>query len=558
MPSAPARRSSNYASRLAKPRARKPDARPSGYGNDRNPQPPGGFSFGTNTIGGPAFVDPYGARRAPSPWQLVENFSGISYAMVARKADGVAKIPLRLMCDGSRKILGGKPRSCSDPIKVTRRTAIGHARAGKVSPSAVDEVYEIRNHPFLDVLDCPDPSRIFTRRKLLWILSAYQDVVGHGFLIPEGNGWDWKDEDQDRKKGPPEFLWLIYPQFTIPFREARSVIPRAWQYFESYIPFRAAIWFRHSISLRDAYASPYSPLYAADMYRQQEAEFIATYNQVLAMGPRPNVVASAKDPLMPPGEAERRRLEQDFVRRHAAGNSGGIWVNTGAWDFTPISYSPADMAGKELAEYDRTNMATILGVPPTYFTTETNLANLEAADEYFARFAVEPMCFTIAETLTQIVQEWDKRLYFQFDPVLVEDELKQAQTDKIYVDMGAVTLNELNEEKKYTPKKWGDEPWLPGTLVQPSMAQQKHDLAIESGKKGMEQQDAAIESQKANDAFNMQVPAPDGWDDGSGSGSSSGDAGGDPGDDQDPAERALAEREAAWQALTRTLSGTAA
>lgn len=476
-----------YVRQLARARAGSPKVAKKVRSDGTDLQPPGGFSYGTSIIGGPLYSDPFGAKRAPTPWQLIENFGGISYAMVSRIADAVAKVPLRLYGDNSRKILG-RLRSACDPIVVSRSTATQHARRGFISGGAVDEVFEVRNHPFLDTLDKPDPWGYFSRKKLLWLMAAYQTVVGAGFLVPEGKLWgDWKNP---LRKGPPEHLWVIYPQFAIPFRESQSPTIKAWQYFRDYIPFEAAIWFRHSISLRDAYGSTYSPLYAAEMYRSQEAEFISIYNQIYALGPRPNVVASAKDPNMPPGEAERKRLEQDFVRRHAAGNAGGIWVNTGAWEFTPISYSPADMGGKELAEYDRNNMACILGLPPTYFTTDTNLANLEAADAYFARFAVEPMCASIAETLTSIVQAWDKRLYFAFDPVLAEDELKQAQIEDIRLRNGSATINLINQEKKYPNFDWGDEP-----LIDKGM--QPLSVTLQQAQQGLAQQQAAMEQSQA-------------------------------------------------------------
>jgi hypothetical protein len=68
-------------------------------------------------------------------------------------------------------------------------------------------------------------------------------------------------------------------------------------------------------------------------------------------------------------------------------------------------------------------------------------------------------------------------------------------------------------------------------------------LIVKGAEKSFEQQDAAIESQKANDAFNLTAEIPDGWDEGDG------------GDDEgDSTERTLA----ALQALNRTLRGTAA
>jgi hypothetical protein len=275
----------------------------------------------------------------------------------------------------------------------------------------------------------------------------------------------------------------------IPFREPGSPLIESYWYFKDRIPYEALIRFRHSISLRDAYGSSYSPLYAGDVYADQEDRFMAIFDQVLG-GPRPSLLISAKDSTEPLGETERKRLSQDIKRQNSGGEAGGLLVVNPAIDVTPLSYSPADLAGMQVSEYDRTNLAAIFGLPPTYFTTETNLANLEAADAFFARFGVEPMCRSIAKTLTRIVQSWDRRLYFQFDPVLAEDELKKAQVDKIYVDMGAVTLNQLNEEKKYPPVEWGNEPIFPNNMVPWSML-------IEQLQQGIASQQAATEQGKA-------------------------------------------------------------
>lgn len=451
--------------------------------------PPGGFSFGTSWFGGPYYTDKYGARRAPSPFKLVENYQALVYAMVARKRDAVAKVPLRLYADGSR--VQGRPRRSCDPIPVSRAVGQRHARAGRISAAAVDQVYEIRDHPILDALDKPDPDGYFDRTKLIGLLCAYQDVVGQAFLVPEGNGWDWKAGTVG--SGPPELLWVIYPQYVIPVRYGSTPLINYWQYFRDYIPKESALWFRQSVSLRDAYGSAFSPTYAGDMYQDQEGKFIANYDQVLGLGVRPDMIATAKDPMMPPGEMERKRFEQDAKRRHSGGNVGGILVNNGAWDFTPMTYSPADLAGKDIAEYDRNCLAAIFGIPPTYFTTDTNLANLEAADESFARFGVAPMCKAIEGPFTHLVQTWDKRLYFEFDPVIAEDELQRAQIDKIYVDMGAVTINQLNEEKKYPKVPWGEEPLFNKNMQTWSQMQESFEQSMEQGKAAMEQGAAGID-----------------------------------------------------------------
>jgi hypothetical protein len=466
----------------AKSPARAPDA-----------SPPGRFSTGTGTVGGPQYTDAFGRRRAPTPWQLVEKYKSLVYAMVARNADAVTRIPLRLMMDGSR-VQGGPPNRACDPIKVSRSVGRRAAESGKVSSAAVDQVYEVRTHPMLRVLDRPDPYGCFSRRQLLSLMVAYQDVVGSAYLVPDGNGWDWRTGRVGRTA--PEILWVLYPQYVIPIRYPASPLVKDWQYFADRVPFENALWFRQKMSLRDAYGGSYSPTYAGDVYADQEDRQVSIFDQLLGNGARPNLIVTAKDPMMPPGEVERLRFEQDMNSRQAGGNAGGLLVNLGAWDFTPVNYAQTDTAAKEFSEYDRNNLACIFGQPPTYYTTDTNLANLQAAREHHAIFGVEPRCCVLADVLTAMVQLWDQRLFFQFDPCLPEDDEIKARIVDMQVKSGLITINEANEEGRWPKKPYGDEPWMPGTMVQPSMAREKHD-------QGLAQGDAAMESQQKRDDFEL-------------------------------------------------------
>lgn len=465
--------------------------------NSKNgPRPPGHFGFGTQLQGGPAFTDAFNSRRAPTPAQLVENYSALIYAMVARNRNAVARLPMRLLADGSR--VQGKPARACDPIKVSRAIGQRLARSGQISSAAVDQVYEVRSHPLLDVLDNPDPYGSFTREKLIGLMASYQDVVGFGLLVPEGNGWDWTKSGQ--VKGPPDYLWVVYPQYAIPARLAESPIVNYFQYFASQIPLESVLWFRQNHSLRDPYGSSFSPTYAGESYRKQEQEQVAIYSQVLSLGPRPNLIATAKDANMPPGKPEADAFATDLVRKQSAGYAGGILINTGAWEFQEANYSPADMGGKEISEYDLYRLAAIFDQPATFYTVETNDANLKAAERQHWVNGVEPRCKTVASTFTQLAKRFDPRLSFQFDHGENEDELVKAQVEKIYVDMGAITINQLNEEKKYPSVPWGDEPMFPTTMLPYSMLVAQHEQTMEQGQAQMDsmgtQDELAADSQE--------------------------------------------------------------
>jgi len=223
------------------------------------------------------------------------------------------------------------------------------------------------------------------------------------------------------------------------------------------------------------------------MYSDLEDKFVTLQDQILGLGPMPRVVATAKDAMMPPGKEEAIAFKQDMRSRQSGGAAGGLYVNTGAWDFTPMTYSPTDLSGMDLSEYDMYRMASIFDQPPTYYTVDTNLANLQAADEQHAKMGIEPRCVRIAGTLTDFVKMFDPRLFFAFDSCLREDEQQKAAIIDMALKNGSITINQANMESQWPPAPYGDEPWIPGTLVQPSMAMELHE-------QGMEQQKQALES----------------------------------------------------------------
>ena len=460
---------------------RKRDKIPSGD-DPRAPKPPGNFSFGTSILGGPLFTDNYGGRRAPSPWTLIEKYKSLVYAMCSRNEKAVCRIPLRLYADSS-KVAYGKPRSACDPCKVTRSVAIDLCKRGLISAGATDQVYEVRNHPVIDCLDKPDPYGYFNRTALLSLICRYNDTVGTAYLVPEGPGW----RGNKAPKGPPEYLWILYSQYVIPTRQGGTPLISFFQYFNERIPFEDCIWFRQTISLRDPYGSGYSPTYAGDMYSDLEDKWVSLQDQILGLGPMPRVVATAKDPLMAPGRDEAIALRQDMFRQQSGGRAGGIYVNTGAWDFTPMTYPPQDISGMQISEYDLYRLAAIYDQPATYYTVDTNLANLQAADKQHAEMGVEPRCKRIADTLTAFTRQFDPRLFWAFDPALPEDEVAKNQSKSIMYNAGVITGNEWIQEDKYEPKPYLNEPWIAGTLKQPSMLSEQH-------QQGMEQQKQQLES----------------------------------------------------------------
>jgi hypothetical protein len=156
-------------------------------------------------------------------------------------------------------------------------------------------------------------------------------------------------------------------------------------------------------------------------------------------------------------------------------------------------------------------LAAVFDQPPTYYTIDSNLANLQAADEQHAKQAVEPRCKAIAGTLTNLVRMWDERLFFSFDPPLAEDEESRMKVVQMRLNSGLTTINQENEEARWPKVPYGDQPWLPGTVMQPSMLMQKHEQSLKQGAAALKQSaaslkqgEANIESQRRRDKFELR------------------------------------------------------
>lgn len=455
------------------------------------PQPPGRFSFGTNVRGGPRTTDAFGLRRAPSPPELIERYHAINYAMVNRNRDACSKVRIRLMADGSRA--QGKPGPLGEPVPMERSVGQRAYEQGRLlSKAGVNHTYEITQHQLIDTLDHPDPYGNFTRAKLIGLISAYNDVVGFNVLVPEGNGWDWTDRSE-RRLGAPEFLWVTYSQWVIPTRTGRSPIPDTFVYFADRIPVQSCLWFRHSLSLVDPYGAAFSPTYANEPYSKQEQELVSILSQQLGIGPRPNIMMTAKDAALGVNPIAKQALEQDMKRKFAAYGAGGLYVNDGSWDVNVLDYPKADVGGMQVAQHDRDNQASIYGQPPTYYTVDSNLANLEAADAQYAKFGIEPRMVSICDTLTWLAKKCDERLFFMHDPVIAEDEEKRENVFTMQLASGRRTINMVNADLQESPVPYGEEPWLPSTLQQPSMAMAMHEQTLKQGDQALESGEQADE-----------------------------------------------------------------
>jgi len=489
------------------------------WGALRGKSAPQGYGGWYNA--GPAFTDAFRSRRAPSRPEMVEAYKSIAYACAQINAGAVTKTPLRLYVTTAKG--QATPKSSLVPDSSESRSRI-KALCGRkdVQPyiRKAESVNEVADHPWLQAIVAANPD--FDQTALLKFTVLSLDITGNAFWVPD-----------DYKLGVPSALWPIHPQYVTPVRRAATIQVDAWQYFGQTYERNEILHFRH-VSLKDPYGSGYGPTEAAFEHARLHDSFTSVQGSLLEQGVRPSVIVSPKDANMPMTGAERARFESDINRKLSGGGSGRAWVTDGSIDVHPLTFPPSDLAALDISDNALQRFANCFGVPMSLLKTEdVNLANLEAGLKQHAQFAVEPRCVEIAGALTRFVhnygrklrgieekdRSWD-RLFFAFDDPSGEDQERKAKIFDLYLKNGTKTINEVRTELGDKPVAWGDEPWLPGTLIQPSTMQAREDRAATQAEHGMaladqlanqEQQEDTEDDNKEKPASKAYSPAQKAW-----------------------------------------------
>jgi HK97 family phage portal protein len=408
--------------------------------------------------GGPTWGDQWRTKRSPVPSELVEQYKAVAYACVRLNATGVARVPLRLYCKtGPADRPARRDTSPVAPRQEKYLRSLPHVRA---SVARDDDVDEVREHPFLDALQKPCPE--FDGQQFLEYLTACLDVVGSAYFQPI--------------RPDPSYAasqwWPLQAQYVMPVKATGDPdrVLREYTFFGQTIPADQLERIRE-ISLRDPYLSGYAPMQACYEQSGLTNYYTAAVEDILRSGNRPSGMVSAKDGEYTMNADQVKRARADFTKHFARGNSGGLMFVEGAYQYTPLSWSPTDLGGLEITKTQRLVMANCFDVPISLLQAEdSNRAVAEAGNYQHQRNGIEPRCKRIAGCLTSMARAVDPRLFFGFDNAVEEDIERRSKVVDMQVKSGLRTINQINAEDGIDPVPYGDEPWLDSKLVQPSEA----------------------------------------------------------------------------------------
>jgi HK97 family phage portal protein len=389
-------------------------------------------------------------QRPPSPTELLAELKNTAWTCASINAAVCASIPPRLYV--ATRPDQPAPKCLTQPVEPRteqRLRALPHLPPSQAKAARIEEVLE---HPLLTLLRQVNPAH---NAFDLWELTTlYQEVHGSAYWHLSWGGL-----------GIPAEIWVLPSQNVSPRREPDS--PSIVDYYlyrngaaeQRFAPDQV-IHFRYP-DPRDPYTSGLSPLRACYEQVALLSDYSAMRKAIYENHAIPSAVISPDEVI---GEEERDRLEAQWNGKFRRGGAGRVLVGESGLKVQLLSHSMGDLAALADMRATKEDICNAFHVPLAFLTSETNLANLQAAEHQHLAQAIAPRLQRRDEKLNeQLVPLFDPsgRLFLASDdpvPLNREQHRLQQEADLRY---GVVTINEVRQERGLPPVDWGRTPWLP-------------------------------------------------------------------------------------------------
>lgn len=152
-----------------------------------------------------------------------------------------------------------------------------------------------------------------------------------------------------------------------------------------------------------------------------------------------------------------------------SGNSHKTIITEGGAKIQPIGTPPKDMEFLNQRKFSRDEILAVFGVPPIKvgIYEDANRANAKEQDKTFKVEKILPLQKYISQKITRSIIDTieDCPVKFGFNPIDLRDAKDQADIDKIHLDNGLKTINELRKREGLDAVSWGDKPLINSRIV---------------------------------------------------------------------------------------------
>jgi len=396
---------------------------------------------------GTGFIDSYKRNRNPTPNELIAELKGTAWTCATLNVAACESNSPRLYVKTSAD--EPLPKCLTKPINKKTDDRLRRLPYLSAYTKSATQIQEVVQHPLLTLLDQVNP--IHNAFDLWELTTLYQEVHGSAFWYLTFDAL-----------GVPIEIWILPSQNITPRKEPSS--PNVVDYYEYRVGKSVerfspdhVIHFRYP-DPRDPYNSGLSPLRACFEEVSLISDYAAFKQAKFQNRAIPDAIVSPDEVI---GEEERDRLEEQWNRKFRKGGAGRILVGETGLKVQLLSQSMGDVAA--MAEMGKTkeDVANAFHVPLAFLTTQTNLANLQAAEHQHMTKAIGPRLQRRDEKLNeQLIPIYDptRRLFLASEDPSPIDPEQAWETLRINLEFGVITINEARESQGLPTTSWGNEP----------------------------------------------------------------------------------------------------
>jgi len=383
-------------------------------------------------------LDRWRVLGTPSLSQLIQELKGTAWSCITINSSVCASFTPKLFVRTNSQ--QARPRA------VTRALSKAWQRRLKASSPEVEEVVE---HPLLTLLAAVNP--VHNSFDLFELTQIYLETIGRAYwYIPRG------------PSGIPENIWILPAQNVTPrAEEGSSNVIDHYEYRTQKglekIAEEDVIFFRFP-DPRDPYLGGLSPLRACWEQATLASQYTSFRLAKFENHAIPDAIVSPEEIM---GDDERERIETAWNAKFRKSGAGRVVVGESRLRVTLLEHSMGDLAALADAKATKEDIANAFHVPISYYTTETNLANLQAAQELHMSVAINPRLRrrdqTINEKLLPIYDPSGRLFVCSEDPIPEHRDYVLAQ-QRQDLELGVLTINEVRQERGLIPVAWGEIP----------------------------------------------------------------------------------------------------
>ena len=333
------------------------------------------------------------------------------------------------------------PRCATRALDAGQLQRLRHSATASIRLRGSFHVEEVCEHPLLDLLAQVNP--VHNGFDLWELTTLSQEVHGCAYWLLEFG-----------PLGTPIAIWPLPAHCVTPVRASSSDrLVDSYLYRDgatsTYLSPEQVLAFRYP-DLRDPYTAGVSPLRACFEQVRLMAELAAFKQSKFTHHALPDAIISPDEVI---SEDERTRLEMqwnDRLRRSA----GRVIVAESALRVQLLEHSLGDLAALADLRATKEDVCNAFGVPLAFLTSQTNLANLQAAEQQHLSQTIRPRLRRRDEKLNeQLVPLFDPtgRLFLASDDPVPADRAFLLRRTETYLRLGVLTVNEVRSQEGLPP-----------------------------------------------------------------------------------------------------------